>query len=293
VTADGHTAAVFLDNQSAENNLKAHAALKPGSYTLRWQALSTDGHITRGENPVHGTLRTNLIWFVRDFDLLSASCCGALSFALEALAFGGVFFLLFAAAPCKSGFGIAGRDCGAVAAGFALALAVTQIALIAATSAVLIGSSGHGPARCDLGGLFYWPGPSSSLHHSHCSAAPGDIEAHAGPLFRDWLRSRRLGSLSHAASRMDHRLLLVVLTAGHHLGMAAWIGALLFLLIALRLNRECGDFRRQMARRFFGDGRHQRGDFDLRRCGAFLVLCSSWQESTERRMASYFPRRSF
>jgi copper resistance protein C len=51
VMADGRTAAVFLDNQSAENNLKAHAALKPGNYTLRWQALSTDGHITRGEIP--------------------------------------------------------------------------------------------------------------------------------------------------------------------------------------------------------------------------------------------------
>ena len=51
VTADGHTAAVALDKQSADNNLNAHAALKPGSYTLRWQALSTDGHITRGEIP--------------------------------------------------------------------------------------------------------------------------------------------------------------------------------------------------------------------------------------------------
>jgi copper resistance protein C len=51
VMADGHTAAVPLDKQNAENNLNAHAALKPGNYTLRWQALSTDGHITRGEIP--------------------------------------------------------------------------------------------------------------------------------------------------------------------------------------------------------------------------------------------------
>ncbi|MGC2299309.1 MAG: copper resistance protein CopC [Acidobacteriaceae bacterium] len=48
---DGHTAAVAIDNQSEESNLNGHATLKPGSYTLRWQALSTDGHITRGEIP--------------------------------------------------------------------------------------------------------------------------------------------------------------------------------------------------------------------------------------------------
>ena len=56
-------------------------------------------------------------------------------------------------------------------------------------------------------------------------------------------------SLSHAASRMDHRPLLLVLTAAHHLGMAAWIGAMPFLLLALRLNRDV-EISRRMARRF-------------------------------------------
>jgi hypothetical protein len=51
VMPDGRTEAVALGNQSGESNLNGHATLKPGSYTLRWQALSTDGHITRGEIP--------------------------------------------------------------------------------------------------------------------------------------------------------------------------------------------------------------------------------------------------
>ncbi len=51
VTADGRTEPLAVGNQSAESNLNAHATLKPGSYTLRWQALATDGHITRGEIP--------------------------------------------------------------------------------------------------------------------------------------------------------------------------------------------------------------------------------------------------
>jgi len=33
------------------SELDAHATLSPGKYTIRWQALSVDGHITRGEIP--------------------------------------------------------------------------------------------------------------------------------------------------------------------------------------------------------------------------------------------------
>ena len=40
-------------------------------------------------------------------------------------------------------------------------------------------------------------------------------------------------STSHAVARMDHRLLLALATALHHLGTAAWIGAMPFLLISL------------------------------------------------------------
>ncbi len=40
-------------------------------------------------------------------------------------------------------------------------------------------------------------------------------------------------SASHAAARMDNRWLLATATAIHHLGTAAWIGAMPFLLISL------------------------------------------------------------
>ena len=36
---------------SATNALDAETDLKPGAYTLRWQALALDGHITRGDVP--------------------------------------------------------------------------------------------------------------------------------------------------------------------------------------------------------------------------------------------------
>lgn len=49
-TSNG-SAQIVIDNQSGPANLNAHAHLSPGAYTLKWQALSTDGHITRGEIP--------------------------------------------------------------------------------------------------------------------------------------------------------------------------------------------------------------------------------------------------
>jgi hypothetical protein len=51
VRPDNRTETLTLDHQSAAMNLNAHATLQPGHYTLRWQALSTDGHLTRGEIP--------------------------------------------------------------------------------------------------------------------------------------------------------------------------------------------------------------------------------------------------
>lgn len=36
---------------SAKNALDAVVELEPGAYTIRWQALALDGHITRGDVP--------------------------------------------------------------------------------------------------------------------------------------------------------------------------------------------------------------------------------------------------
>ena len=48
---DGTVKVLEADGQSTSTSLHTQATLKPGHYTIRWQALSTDGHITRGEIP--------------------------------------------------------------------------------------------------------------------------------------------------------------------------------------------------------------------------------------------------
>ena len=48
---DGTRSVLPISATSASNALDAEAELKPGAYTLRWQALALDGHITRGDVP--------------------------------------------------------------------------------------------------------------------------------------------------------------------------------------------------------------------------------------------------
>ena len=188
-----------------------------------------------------------MIWFVRDFDLLSL-VIRAVSFALEALALGSLFFLIFAARP--SGLPEdSQRRLRRIASAFALALAIVQLALLTTTSAVLVGSN-SGLGLRDLFGADYL-----------ISGVAFCVAALLLFVFLRWVRPLALAvlsgiaalsasvSLSHAASRMDHRPQLLVLTAAHHLGMAAWIGALPSLLIALRRIDDSATASR-LARRF-------------------------------------------
>ncbi len=51
-TAGGPTQTLRLVAQPAPDSIAAEATgLHQGAYTLRWQALASDGHITRGEIP--------------------------------------------------------------------------------------------------------------------------------------------------------------------------------------------------------------------------------------------------
>jgi copper resistance protein D len=176
-----------------------------------------------------------LLWFIRDFDLL-ALLLRSVSFALEALAFGSLFFLLFAA--CPAGLASAAQKrLRRIGSWFALALAVTQLVLLAITSAELMGSAGLG-FREVLTAAFFISGGLFAL-----AALALFVLLRAATRLWPAVVAALIGlcacvSLSHAASRMGHRPLLLALTAAHHLGMAAWLGALPFLLIAIKLSGD-------------------------------------------------------
>ncbi len=187
-----------------------------------------------------------MIWFVRDFDLLSL-LLRATSFSFEAVAFGGVFFLLFCARPARLDDNAQAR-LRRIAARFALGLALTQIALIATTSAMLTGNSGMGLR--DVAQAEFFISGSIFAAASLALALSLRITSRLAPAALFVLVALGASvSLSHAASRMDHRPLLIALTAAHHLGMAGWIGALPFLLIAIKLSHDATVSQR-IGRRF-------------------------------------------
>ena len=187
-----------------------------------------------------------MIWFVRDFDLLSLWLRGV-SFALEALAFGTLFFLAIAARPAGLAEHAQAR-LRRIGAWFALALAATQVLLLATASAELMGGSGMAFSEVASAPFFI----AGSVFAGAAIALFALLRTTPRLLPPALAAATGLGasvSLSHAASRMDHRPLLLALTAAHHLGMAAWIGALLFLATALKLTDDA-ELGRRMAQRY-------------------------------------------
>jgi copper resistance protein D len=192
-----------------------------------------------------------VIWLIQDFDLFSV-LLRALSLSLEALAVGGVLLLLFVAtAGCA-----APEARGAVrrfAGWFVLALAVTQALDAAESTLMLMAGSGTGSA-----GLAFRDVIAASFFRADCV-----MVAAALTLFLLLRFGRGIGAasvaaativassvaLSHAASRMEDRPLLLLLTAAHHVGAAAWLGGMASLLVAIRHSDDARKIH-TMAQRF-------------------------------------------
>ncbi len=193
-----------------------------------------------------------MIWLLNDFDLLS-TLLHAATLSLEALLAGGVFFLLIAALPG----GADEHTVGACRRGIewaALAMFLAEAATIAVETAVLAGNSGMTVAQALNGGPLV---PQVGAAFSALLLLL--LARFSTNTLRGWTQLTMLVSalalvaaavaLSHAASRMDHRVLLTAFTALHHMGTSAWIGAMPFLLIALKRTGDVAAARR-IVRRF-------------------------------------------
>jgi len=178
-----------------------------------------------------------VFWLLKDFDLLSV-LLRATSLALEALTLGGVAFLMVAALPSQIASDTL-RKLRAVTGWAALALAIVQVLATATSSAILIGGSGFSFRDVTGADFFFWECllSVSALALFLFMRASSRWTLFAGAPFALLILSASVG-MSHAAARLDHRGLLLVLTALHHIGAAAWIGAMPFLLIALRGEKD-------------------------------------------------------
>jgi putative copper resistance protein D len=185
-----------------------------------------------------------LAWLLRDFDLLSVILRG-FTLAFEVMTLGGIFFLLLAAGPAGASPEILHRLRRGVAIS-AVSFAGAQALATGLSVTVLCAGSGI-PLREILPAGFFLAGCAAVA----CAFAIAWLAGLEKALFCLPPAFGLLASaiaVSHAASRLDHRALLCLLTALHHLGTAGWIGAMPFLLIALR--HADADAARRMARRY-------------------------------------------
>ena len=186
-----------------------------------------------------------MIWLVQDFDLFSV-VLRALALSIEALTVGGVIVLLLVARAGKAE--PAARDAvSKFISRFAIALALVQFLAAAESCAVLAAGSN----------LSFGDIAAASFFRADCLLVLAALAlfflAQRG---RVWAASLDAAvivvastALSHAASRVESRPLLLVLTAAHHLGAAAWIGGLASLLVAIRRTQE-PRYIHPMAQRF-------------------------------------------
>lgn len=188
-----------------------------------------------------------MIWLLRDFDLLSV-LLRALTLGLEMLTLGGVAYLLVAAIPGQAnadGIQACWRTLGWAAGG----LALTEAAYVAVDSAILMGSSALKPGEL-VAAPYFLAGMTAILGAGAivvCTQFGGRKSLYLLPPCA-LLILLAVVYTSHAVSRMDDRLALGMLTAGHQLGASIWIGAMPFLLISLKRVADPAEAKRLLRR---------------------------------------------
>ncbi|HEX4716298.1 MAG TPA: CopD family protein [Ktedonobacteraceae bacterium] len=173
-----------------------------------------------------------MIWLLRDIDLLTVLLRGA-TLALEALLLGGVAYLLVVVRPANASAAVKGLSRQGIRMS-ALALVAGEVAIVLASGALLM--SGSDLTLGDVTTTSFFRADSLTILFAIAiwiCARLKNSTATVAMLPLGLLLLAATVSTSHAAARLDHRFLLAILTAAHHLGTAAWIGAMPYLWISL------------------------------------------------------------
>jgi putative copper resistance protein D len=184
-----------------------------------------------------------LIWLLRDIDLLSVIARAA-TLAFEALLLGGVAFLLVVARPARASAAVE-NFCRRGIRIAALALVAGELAMVCFSGAVLM--SGSDLTLKDVTTTSFFRADSFAILFAIglwiCARLKSNKAAVAMFPLSLMLLTATV-STSHSAARIDHRVLLAILTAAHHLGTAAWVGAMAYLLISLGRVEDLYEARR-------------------------------------------------
>jgi putative copper resistance protein D len=184
-----------------------------------------------------------VIWLLRDLDLLSVIARAA-TLAFEALLLGGVGFLLAVALPARAS-AVVEDFCRRGIRMAALALVIGELAMVFLSGALLM--SGSNLTLRDVATTGFFRAGSFAIFFAIglwiCAQFKSN-QATVAMLPLSLLLLAATVSTSHSAARIEHRVLLVILTAGHHLGTAVWVGAMAYLLISLGRVEDMYEARR-------------------------------------------------
>jgi putative copper resistance protein D len=169
-----------------------------------------------------------------------------LQLAFEAIAIGGFIFLFGVARP-KPGSPLYQRLTRYIilAAGI---LAGAEVCSVAVNSAILVGSTGMSLGEV-IGANFWISGSLVVVGAIGLAVSVRTPFARISGLIACAVILCGSVMASHAVARLEHRGVLAIVTLAHHLAGAAWIGGLLYLLIALR-HSEDGSAAGVMVSRF-------------------------------------------
>ena len=173
-----------------------------------------------------------MIWFLRDIDLLTVLLRGA-TLAFEALLLGGVAYLLAVALPARASTPV-DDSCRRGIRMAAFWLVVCEVLLISALGALLM--NGSDLTFTDVTTTSFFHADSFAILFAIglwlCARLKGSA-ATGTMLPLSLLLLAATVSTSHAVARIDSRVPSAIFTAAHHMGTAAWLGAMPYLWISL------------------------------------------------------------
>ena len=186
-----------------------------------------------------------MLWFLRDYPL-AALLLRAATLAFSALLIGGVFFCAVVLSPSSSNLSrhdkFISRALNLLRMA-AVGLAATQVGFVLLDSAMLLTTGGMRMA--DLYTANYFLAGALLIASAACLLLFSRFGLPGKPAWLLFIVPLLFAMVwtSHSASRLEHRVTLMILTGLHQLAAALWIGGMPFLW--LLLGSHCDAYTRQ------------------------------------------------
>ncbi|MGA2810966.1 MAG: CopD family protein [Candidatus Acidiferrum sp.] len=174
----------------------------------------------------------------------------AATLCFQTLTIGGIVFIIAVTRAPQLRTDAVVASCRKWITWFALALAATQVLYVMANTTILMQSAEMSFGEA-VGANFVYAGALAAVSGLSIAAVCvfGKWRGHSALLIPALVILASALMTSHSVARMEHRLVLTLLTGLHQLATAAWIGGLPYLLLSLNHEND-PQIRRRIAANF-------------------------------------------